>query len=144
MAFKIMTHNILTLIDILHDMKKTSSGQNMSLNAASWSRSLANFDYSCLACWMHIQWNPSDTYTIGPLKCVQIRGLSSFQGVNNTYLYEVGTWSDGCPLREEASLSVKSDNAQLLHTMLALERELTSHLVCAIWTIPIFHWRLIR
>jgi len=50
---------------------------------------------------MHIQWNPSDTYTLGSLKCVLIRGLSSFQAVNNTYLYEVGTWSDGCPLREE-------------------------------------------
>jgi len=47
--------------------------------------------------------------TLGPLKCVLIRGVSSFQGANNTYLYEVGTWSSvligevssfqGCPLR---------------------------------------------
>ena len=36
------------------------------------------------------------------------------------------------------SLSVESDNAQLLHMLLALERELTSHRVCTIWTIPIF------
>ena len=45
----------------------------------------------------------------GPLQYVLIRGVSSFQGVNNTYLYEVGTWSSvlirgvssfqGCPLR---------------------------------------------
>ncbi len=46
--------------------------------------------------------------TLGPLKCVLIREVSSFQGANNTYLYEVGTWSSvmirevsliqGCPL----------------------------------------------
>ena len=56
-----------------------------------------------------LQWNPSNTDTLGPLKCVLIRGVSSFQGANNTYLYEVGTWSSvlirevssfqGCPLR---------------------------------------------
>ena len=56
-----------------------------------------------------IQWDPSNTDTLGPLKCVLIRGVSSFQGANNTYLYEVGTWSSvlirevssfqGCPLR---------------------------------------------
>ena len=44
-----------------------------------------------------------------PLKCVLIRGVSSFQEANNTYLYEVGTWASvligevssfqGCPLR---------------------------------------------
>ncbi len=39
-----------------------------------------------------IQWN-SNTDTPGPLKCVLIREVSSFQGVNNTYLYDVGTWS---------------------------------------------------
>jgi len=32
------------------------------------------------------------------------------------------------------SLLVESDNAQLLHTLLVLERER-----CAIWTISIFH-----
>jgi len=56
----------------------------------------------------YIQWDPSNTDTLGPLKCVLIRGVSSFQGANNTYLYEVGTWSSvlirkvssfqGCPL----------------------------------------------
>ena len=40
-----------------------------------------------------IQWNLSNTDTIGLLNCVLIREVSSFQGVNNTYLYEVGTWS---------------------------------------------------
>ena len=43
-----------------------------------------------------IQWNPSNMDTLGPLQYVLIRGVSSFQGVNNTYLYEVGTWSE-CP-----------------------------------------------
>ena len=33
---------------------------------------------------MIIQWNPSNTDTLGPLKCVLIRGVSSFQGANNT------------------------------------------------------------
>ena len=51
----------------------------------------------------------SEPPLIGPLKCVLIRGVSSFQGANNTYLYEVGTWSSvlirevssfqRCPLR---------------------------------------------
>ncbi len=50
--------------------------------------------------------------TLGPIKCVLIREVSSFQGVNSTYLhvhvYEVGTWPSilirevsliqGCPL----------------------------------------------
>ena len=40
-----------------------------------------------------LQWNPSNRDTIGPLKCVLIREVSSFQGKNNTYLYIVGTWS---------------------------------------------------
>jgi len=35
---------------------------------------------------------PSTMDTIGPLKCVQMREVSSFQEVNNTYLYGVGTW----------------------------------------------------
>jgi len=39
------------------------------------------------------QWDPSNTDTLGPLKCVLIRGVSSFQGANNTYLCEVGAWS---------------------------------------------------
>jgi len=56
-----------------------------------------------------LQWDPSNTYTLGPLKRVLIRGVSSFQGANNTYVYEVGTRSSvliremssfqGCPLR---------------------------------------------
>ena len=56
---------------------------------------------------LRLQWDPSNTDTLGPLKCVLIRGVSSFQGANNTYLYEVGTWSSvlnkevssfqGCP-----------------------------------------------
>ena len=43
----------------------------------------------------------------GLLKFVLIKGVSSFKGPNNTYLYEVGTWSSvlnkevssfqGCP-----------------------------------------------
>ncbi len=40
-----------------------------------------------------LQWNLSNTDTLGPMKCVLIREVSSFQGVNTTYLYEVGTWS---------------------------------------------------
>jgi len=57
----------------------------------------------------HTQWNPSNANTLGPLKCVLVREMSSFQGVNNTYLYKVGTWSSvlmrevssfqGCSLR---------------------------------------------
>ncbi len=57
-----------------------------------------------------VQWNLSNTDTLGPIKCVLIREMSSFQGVNNTHLYEFGTWSSilirevsliqGCPLRE--------------------------------------------
>ena len=56
-----------------------------------------------------MKWDPSNADTLGPLKCVLIRGVSSFHGANNTYLYEVGTWSSvlirevssfqGCPLR---------------------------------------------
>jgi len=38
-----------------------------------------------------IQWNPSNTDTLGTLRCVLNREVSSFQGVNNTYLYGVGT-----------------------------------------------------
>ncbi len=47
--------------------------------------------------------------TLGPMKCDLIREVSSFRGANNTYLYEVWTWSSvlirevsliqGCPLR---------------------------------------------
>ena len=40
-----------------------------------------------------VQWDPSNTDTLGPLQCVLIGGVSSFQGANNTYLHEVGTWS---------------------------------------------------
>ncbi len=57
----------------------------------------------------HIQWNLSNTDTFGPIKCVLIREGSSFQGANDTPVYEVGTWSSvlirevsliqGCPLR---------------------------------------------
>ena len=56
-----------------------------------------------------LQWDPSNMDTLGPLKCVLIRGVSSFQGANNAYLYEVRTGSSvlirevssfqGCPLR---------------------------------------------
>ncbi len=38
-----------------------------------------------------IQWNLSNTDTLRPIKCVLIREVSSFQGANNTYLYEVGS-----------------------------------------------------
>ena len=31
-----------------------------------------------------IQWDPSNTDTLGPLKCVLIRGVSSFQGANKS------------------------------------------------------------
>ena len=41
----------------------------------------------------------SNTDTLEPLKCVLIRGVSSFQGANDTFLYEVGTWS-GVLIRE--------------------------------------------
>ncbi len=51
----------------------------------------------------------SNTDTLGLIKCVLIREVSSFQGANNTYLYEFGTWlsvlirevslNQGCPLR---------------------------------------------
>ena len=56
-----------------------------------------------------LQWNHSNTDILGSLKCVLIEEVSSFRGVNNTFLYEVGTWSSvlirdvssfqGCPLR---------------------------------------------
>ncbi len=42
---------------------------------------------------MHVQWNLSNTDTLGPIKCVLIREVSSFQGANNASLYELGTWS---------------------------------------------------
>ncbi len=57
-----------------------------------------------------LQWNLSNTDTLGSMKCVLIRKVSSFQGANNTYLHvhEAGTWSSvlirevslvqGCPL----------------------------------------------
>ena len=58
---------------------------------------------------LHLQWNPLNTDTLGPLKCVLVREVSSFQGANITYLYRVGTWSSvlirevsafqRCPLR---------------------------------------------
>ncbi len=41
--------------------------------------------------------------TLGPMKCVLIR---SFQGVNNTYLYEVETWSS--VLIREVSLTLSN------------------------------------
>ncbi len=41
----------------------------------------------------HIQWNLSNTDTFGPIKCVLIREVSSFQGANSTHIYEVGTWA---------------------------------------------------
>ncbi len=41
--------------------------------------------------YVHVQWNLANTDTLGPIKCVLIREVSSFQGANNTYLYEVGT-----------------------------------------------------
>ncbi len=47
--------------------------------------------------------------TLGPMKCVLIREVSSFQGAKKTCSYEVGTWLSvlirevsliqGCPLR---------------------------------------------
>ncbi len=53
--------------------------------------------------------NLSTTDTLGPIKCVLISEMSSFQGANSTYKYEVGTWSSvlirevsliqRCPLR---------------------------------------------
>jgi len=70
--------------------------------------STVNLDM-CLTVSRLIQWDPSNTYTLGPLKCVPMREVSSFQAVNNTYFCEVGTWSgvlirgvssfQGCPLR---------------------------------------------
>ncbi len=33
-----------------------------------------------------VQWNLSDTDALGPVNCVLIREVSSFQGANNTYL----------------------------------------------------------
>ena len=42
---------------------------------------------------MEYSGTPFNTDTLGPLVCVLIRGVSSFQGANNTYLCEVGTWS---------------------------------------------------
>ena len=52
--------------------------------------------YALIHCYctsLMLQWNPSNTDTLGPLKYVQIREESSFQGTNNTYLHGVGTWS---------------------------------------------------
>ncbi len=37
----------------------------------------------------------SNTDTLGPLNCILIKEVSSFQGANSTYLYKVGTWSSG-------------------------------------------------
>ncbi len=51
---------------------------------------------------VRIQWNLSNTDTLGPIKCVLVREVFSFHGANNTYLYEVGTWSS--VLIKEASL----------------------------------------
>ncbi len=58
---------------------------------------------------LYVQWNLSNTDTLGPIICVLFREVSSFQGANNTYVYVVGTWSSvlirevsliqGCPLR---------------------------------------------
>ncbi len=33
-----------------------------------------------------VQWNLSNTDSLGPMKCVLIEEVSSFQGANNTYL----------------------------------------------------------
>ena len=72
------------------------------LHTSSWPWTLVAPPKMC------IQLNPSNT-SLGPPKCVLIGEVSSFQGANNTYLYEVGTWSSvlirevssfqGCPLR---------------------------------------------
>ncbi len=42
---------------------------------------------------VHVQWNLSNTDTLGPIICVLNREVSSFWGANNTFLYEAGTWS---------------------------------------------------
>ncbi len=36
-------------------------------------------------CCKDVQWNVSNTDTLGPITCVLIREVSSFQGANNTY-----------------------------------------------------------
>jgi len=60
---------------------------------------------SCMKMLVVIQWDPSNTDTLGSLKCALIRGVSSFQGANNTYLYEVGIWSSVL-IREVSSFQV--------------------------------------
>ncbi len=65
---------------------------------------------------MYIQWNLSSTDILGPIKRVLLREVSSFQGANYTYLYEVGTWSSvlirgvsliqGCPFKRGSTVHV--------------------------------------
>ena len=53
----------------------------------------------------HVQGNLSNTDPLEPLKCVLIRKTSSFQGVKNTYLCDVWTWSS--VLRTELKCKLK-------------------------------------
>jgi len=51
-----------------------------------------------------IQWNPSNTDTLGTKIIVLISKVSLFQGENNMYLYKVGTWP-GVPIKQGVLIS---------------------------------------
>ncbi len=51
------------------------------------------------------------------MKCVLIREVSSFQGVNNPHLYEVGTWSSVLIMEVSfnSGVSFKRGSTAVLH-----------------------------
>ena len=51
-----------------------------------------------------IQWNPSNTDTLGTTIILLISKVSLFQGENNMYLYKVGTWP-GVPIKQGVLIS---------------------------------------
>ncbi len=73
-----------------------------------------------------LQWNLSNTDTVGPIKC---REVSSFQGANNTYLYEVGIWSS--VLIREVSFK-KGSTVFPLHESIMFLMWATFRIVCSL------------
>ncbi len=85
----------------------------------------------------HVQWNLSNTDTLGPIKCVLIREVSSFQGANN--IYEVGTWSSVL-IREVSSFQGANNIYEVGTWSSVLIREVTLILGCPLRGLCMLKW----
>ncbi len=90
------------------------------------------------------------------MKCVLIREVSSFQGANNTYLCEVGTWSSvlirevsliqGCLLRgvplyyPVPTHSVLSPSSLSLHRLCSAPSWTITSLLLTLWSSSLSTW----